>query len=151
MFGLHVYFFLFWSIVYKKKTKTTVSVWYLVAGGAAAFSRYEGWSYFDSIYYCFVTLTTIGFGDMVALQQDNALTDKPEYVAFVLIFILLGLSIVAAWLNLLILRLITLNTEDERRDEAAAVKVPDSTSLLHLVPPMICGDQFLPPPFGQLI
>jgi len=93
-----------------------------ITGGAAAFSKYEGWSYFDSIYYCFVTLTTIGFGDMVALQQDNALTDKPEYVAFVLIFILLGLSIVAAWLNLLILRLITLNTEDERRDEAAAVK-----------------------------
>ena len=70
-----------------------------------------------------MTLTTIGFGDMVALQQDNALTDKPEYVAFVLIFILFGLAIVAACLNLLVLRLVTLNTEDERRDEAAAVKV----------------------------
>lgn len=94
-----------------------------ISGGAAAFSKYEGWTYFDSIYYCFVTLTTIGFGDMVALQQDNALTDKPEYVAFVLIFILFGLAIVAACLNLLVLRLVTLNTEDERRDEAAAVKV----------------------------
>lgn len=92
------------------------------SGGAAAFSKYEGWTYFDSIYYCFVTLTTIGFGDMVALQQDNALTDKPEYVAFVLVFILFGLAIVAACLNLLVLRLVTLNTEDERRDEAAAVK-----------------------------
>jgi hypothetical protein len=28
-----------------------------------------GWSYFNAIYYCFVTLTTIGFGDFVALQQ----------------------------------------------------------------------------------
>lgn len=93
-----------------------------ISGGAAAFSKYEGWTYFDSIYYCFVTLTTIGFGDMVALQQDNALTDKPEYVAFVLVFILFGLAIVAACLNLLVLRLVTLNTEDERRDEAAAVK-----------------------------
>nr|CAD7452016.1 unnamed protein product [Timema tahoe] len=94
-----------------------------IAGGAAAFSRYEGWSYFDSVYYCFITLTTIGFGDMVALQKDNALDDKPEYVAFALIFILFGLAIVAASLNLLVLRFVTMNTEDERRDEAEALQV----------------------------
>lgn len=94
-----------------------------IAGGAAAFSRYEGWSYFDSIYYCFITLTTIGFGDMVALQKDNALNKKPEYVMFALIFILFGLAIVAASLNLLVLRFVTMNTEDERRDEAEALQV----------------------------
>lgn len=94
-----------------------------IAGGAAAFSRYEGWSYFDSIYYCFITLTTIGFGDMVALQKDNALNTKPEYVMFALIFILFGLAIVAASLNLLVLRFVTMNTEDERRDEAEALQV----------------------------
>ncbi|KAF7406019.1 hypothetical protein HZH68_005388 [Vespula germanica] len=93
-----------------------------IAGGAAAFSRYEGWSYFDSIYYCFITLTTIGFGDMVALQKDNALDNKPEYVMFALIFILFGLAIVAASLNLLVLRFVTMNTEDERRDEAEALQ-----------------------------
>lgn len=94
-----------------------------IAGGAAAFSRYEGWTYFDSIYYCFITLTTIGFGDMVALQKDNALDSKPEYVMFALIFILFGLAIVAASLNLLVLRFVTMNTEDERRDEAEALQV----------------------------
>jgi len=94
-----------------------------IAGGAAAFSRYEGWTYFDSVYYCFITLTTIGFGDMVALQKDNALQDKHEYVAFTLIFILFGLAIVAASLNLLVLRFVTMNTEDERRDEAEALQV----------------------------
>lgn len=101
---------------------TTLSV-VTIAGGAAAFSRYEGWSYFDSIYYCFITLTTIGFGDMVALQKDNALNRKPEYVMFALIFILFGLAIVAASLNLLVLRFVTMNTEDERRDEAEALQV----------------------------
>ncbi|KAI5755092.1 two pore potassium channel protein sup-9-like [Diaphorina citri] len=93
-----------------------------IAVGAAAFSRYEGWTYFDSVYYCFITLTTIGFGDMVALQKDNALDTKPEYVIFALIFILFGLAIVAASLNLLVLRFVTMNTEDERRDEAEALQ-----------------------------
>ncbi|XP_017878522.1 two pore potassium channel protein sup-9 [Ceratina calcarata] len=93
-----------------------------IAGGATVFSRYEGWSYFDSIYYCFITLTTIGFGDMVALQTDGALDNMPEYVTFTLIFILFGLAIVAASLNLLVLRFVTMNTEDERRDEAEALQ-----------------------------
>jgi potassium channel subfamily K protein 9 len=40
----------------------------VITGGAALFTHYEGWSYFNSIYYCVITLTTIGFGDFVALQ-----------------------------------------------------------------------------------
>lgn len=60
---------------------------------------------------------------MVALQKDNALNEKPEYVMFALIFILFGLAIVAASLNLLVLRFVTMNTEDERRDEAEALQV----------------------------
>lgn len=75
-----------------------------------------------SITSCFITLTTIGFGDMVALQKDNSLNTRPEYVLFALIFILFGLAIVAASLNLLVLRFVTMNTEDERRDEAQALQ-----------------------------
>lgn len=72
--------------------------------GAAAFSRWEQWSYFDAFYYCFITLTTIGFGDYVALQKESALQSKPEYVVFSLVFILFGLSVVSAAINLLVLR-----------------------------------------------
>ena len=88
--------------------------------GAAAFSKWESWNYFDAFYYCFITLTTIGFGDYVALQKDYSLQTKPEYVIFSLVFILFGLSVVSAAINLLVLRFLTLNTEDERRDEAEA-------------------------------
>jgi hypothetical protein len=60
---------------------------------------------------------------MVALQKDNALNRKPSYVMFALIFILFGLAIVAASLNLLVLRFVTMNTEDEKRDEQQAIQV----------------------------
>ncbi|XP_078033150.1 TWIK-related acid-sensitive K[+] channel 7 isoform X1 [Augochlora pura] len=109
-----------------KKTEATEMNLMLAAGmlssiiittGAAVFSRYEGWSYFDSFYYCFVTLTTIGFGDYVALQNDHALSNKPGYVALSLVFILFGLAVVAASINLLVLRFMTMNTGDARRDD----------------------------------
>lgn len=92
----------------------------VVTAGAAAFSYYEDWSYIDALYYCFITLTTIGFGDLVALQKNNALQEKPHYVAFSLIFILFGLTVISAAMNLLVLRFLTMNTEDERRDELEA-------------------------------
>jgi len=100
----------------------------VVAGGAWAFTRCEGWPYLDSIYYCVVTLTTVGFGDMVALQSDGVLQSSPAYVVFSIFFILVGLAVVSAAMNLLVLRFLTMNTEDERRDElrmliaAAAVR-----------------------------
>jgi potassium channel subfamily K len=34
-----------------------------LAGGAAVFARAEGWSYVDSLYFCDVTILTVGFGD----------------------------------------------------------------------------------------
>ena len=59
----------------------------------------------------------------MALQQDNALEKKPEYVAFALFFIMFGLAIIAALLNLMVLKFMTMNTEDEKRDEAQALVV----------------------------
>lgn len=70
---------------------------------------------------------------MVALQKDNALNKKPEYVMFALIFILFGLAIVAASLNLLVLRFVTMNTEDERRDEAQAMQVCDLSKSIAVI------------------
>ncbi|KAL8566019.1 hypothetical protein ACOMHN_019461 [Nucella lapillus] len=92
----------------------------VLTSGAAAFRHFEGWQYVDSFYYCFITLTTIGFGDFVALQQDDMLSRRVDYVAFSIVFILFGLTVISAAMNLLILRFLTMNTVDERREEMEA-------------------------------
>ncbi|XP_061563118.1 potassium channel subfamily K member 3a [Cololabis saira] len=84
--------------------------------GALAFSYFEGWSFLHAYYYCFITLTTIGFGDYVALQNEGALQNQPDYVAFSFIYILTGLAVIGAFLNLAVLRFMTMNAEDEKRD-----------------------------------
>lgn len=95
----------------------------VLVGGAAAFHSFENWEFLDAFYYCFITMSTIGFGDYVALQNESiaALQTQPEYVAFCIIYILFGLTVFAAALNLMVLRLLTMNTEDERKDELEAL------------------------------
>ncbi|XP_058418097.1 potassium channel subfamily K member 15 [Diceros bicornis minor] len=82
-----------------------------LALGAAAFAHFEGWTFFHAYYYCFITLTTIGFGDFVALQSDEALQRKPPYVAFSFLYILLGLTVIGAFLNLVVLRFLAASTD----------------------------------------
>uniref|UniRef100_A0AAY4AJ75 Potassium channel domain-containing protein n=1 Tax=Denticeps clupeoides TaxID=299321 RepID=A0AAY4AJ75_9TELE len=58
---------------------------------------FEGWTYTESVYYCFITLSTIGFGDFVA--DDNPDRMYPQwYAGIVCAWIFFGL----AWLALLI-------------------------------------------------
>ncbi|NWH96291.1 KCNK3 protein, partial [Aegithalos caudatus] len=76
-------------------------------------------------YYCFITLTTIGFGDYVALQKDQALQTQPQYVAFSFVYILAGLTVIGAFLNLVVLRFMTMNAEAvPALPEASAVAPP---------------------------
>uniref|UniRef100_A0A4W3GUV5 Potassium two pore domain channel subfamily K member 12 n=1 Tax=Callorhinchus milii TaxID=7868 RepID=A0A4W3GUV5_CALMI len=38
---------------------------------SAMYTPVEGWSYTDSLYFCFVTFSTIGFGDLVSSQGED--------------------------------------------------------------------------------
>uniref|UniRef100_G1TNV6 Potassium channel subfamily K member n=1 Tax=Oryctolagus cuniculus TaxID=9986 RepID=G1TNV6_RABIT len=84
--------------------------------GAAAFSYYERWTFFQAYYYCFITLTTIGFGDYVALQKDQALQTQPQYVAFSFVYIPHGCHVHRSVPHRRVLRFMTMNAEDEKRD-----------------------------------
>jgi voltage-gated potassium channel len=32
--------------------------------GTAFYAQHEGWSYVDSLYFCFMTMSTVGYGDL---------------------------------------------------------------------------------------
>lgn len=96
----------------------------LLIGGALAFAHYEHWQLLDAFYYCFITLTAIGFGDFVALQRNNRLSNSPDYVAFSLLFIFFGHSIVCCGMNLFVLRCMTKKTKQSDRTPAVDNSTP---------------------------
>ena len=57
----------------KKWQRKLVSLITITGGGmvlfifipSAIFHAQEGWSYHDALYFCYITLTTVGFGDFV--------------------------------------------------------------------------------------
>ncbi|XP_073527815.1 potassium channel subfamily K member 5 [Phyllobates terribilis] len=61
------------------------------------FMRTEGWDYIEGLYFSFITITTIGFGDYVA-GVNPKVTYGALYRYFVEIWIYLGL----AWLSLFV-------------------------------------------------
>ena len=59
---------------------TEKGVYYLLAlvillllGGTFYFNQAEGWSYVDSFYFSTMTLTTIGYGDLVPTTDNSKL------------------------------------------------------------------------------
>lgn len=53
--------------------------------GGLLFQKWENWEYFDAFYFCFITMATVGFGDIVPSEQ--------VYVFFTMAYILFGLSL----------------------------------------------------------
>nr|XP_018917181.1 PREDICTED: potassium channel subfamily K member 18-like [Bemisia tabaci]XP_018917182.1 PREDICTED: potassium channel subfamily K member 18-like [Bemisia tabaci] len=65
--------------------------------GAAIFAAWEEWTYLDGAYFCFVTLSTIGFGDLVpgkSFQRPDTQDGQIQLVACC-IYLLIGLVLIA--------------------------------------------------------
>lgn len=72
-------------------------LWSLLAvflfGGAYMYSVLEPWSYWQSLYFCFVTLSTVGFGDFL----PSSVTSK----TFSIFYMIFGLGVCASIIALL--------------------------------------------------
>lgn len=65
---------------------------------AFGFHELEGWSYENSVYFCFVTLSTIGFGDFVTGNRTGLIDDKATNVVLEflnLIYMVVGLAVMS--------------------------------------------------------
>merc|ERR1719189_3135695 len=76
---------------------STLLVVVYIIGGAFLFREWEGWSLLDSSYFCFITLTTIGFGDLVPDQND---TDGEIRIALNALYLLFGIALICMSFNL---------------------------------------------------
>lgn len=65
----------------------------ILFGGAAVYSHLEPWTYLQSVYFCFVTLSTVGFGDFL---PSNAASQ-----AFSIFYMIFGLGVCASIIALL--------------------------------------------------
>ena len=66
--------------------------------GAAVFSAWEEWSYLDGAYFSFITLSTIGFGDLV--PGSKVLEQGETKLVACIVYLVVGLAMIAMSFNL---------------------------------------------------
>ncbi|KAJ6657992.1 hypothetical protein lerEdw1_001651 [Lerista edwardsae] len=105
--------------VKKKRTRFLTLMFFLLMGilvficaPSVIFRKMEGWTYSEAIYFAFITLSTIGFGDYVIGRQHEK-NYFPGYRILVAIWIIFGL----AWIALLFNLLTTLLEDPEKKPE----------------------------------
>jgi cytochrome b561 len=65
-----------------------------IAMGALLFAQWENWNVLDGAYFCFITFTTIGFGDLVP-GKGTVTESKAGKAAMCALFLLFGMIVMA--------------------------------------------------------
>ncbi|XP_014249364.1 TWiK family of potassium channels protein 7-like [Cimex lectularius] len=102
-----------------------------ISGGAFLFNKLENWSFIEGSYFCFTSLGTIGFGELVP-GTTSGNNDLSVFVSSA--FILIGMAIIAMCFNLIqdeiviILRKISLwwHKPDKIEEEDLSITVKSS-------------------------
>lgn len=77
-----------------KPRRILLVVLLLIIGGAIFYRHVEGLSWLDSIYFCVITLTTVGYGDITPHTDAGKI--------FTIFYILFGVAIIASSLSYLL-------------------------------------------------
>ena len=83
-------------------TVTVIFMGLYIFGGAALFCKWEGWDLISSVYFTFITLTTIGFGDMIpgsSFHGEMTVAQVAEMM-FTTIYLLFGLALISMGISL---------------------------------------------------
>jgi voltage-gated potassium channel len=91
----------------------------LVLTGTLFYWRFEDWTIVESLYFCVVTLTTVGYGDFAP--------STPETQIFTIVYILTGFGVLVALLTSVAEQYLTHKAEggsarDRRRERRARRK-----------------------------
>ncbi|KAL6432871.1 hypothetical protein ACFW04_006315 [Cataglyphis niger] len=70
-------------------------------GGAILFSEWEDWNMLDGSYFCFVSLSTIGFGDIVPGEKIYSGEGLDLSFIFCSMYLMLGMALIAMCFNLM--------------------------------------------------
>ncbi|XP_071353215.1 potassium channel subfamily K member 13 [Trachinotus anak] len=74
--------------VYRVTLILFVAVVLVACGAASLYSAMEGWTYLESLYFCFVAFSTVGFGDFVSGQREHHEDTRAYQVANCLLMLL---------------------------------------------------------------
>lgn len=66
----------------------------LLVVGTVSYHHIEGWNFLDSLYFCVVSLATVGYGDFAPKTNLGKV--------FTIFYLIIGISIFAAFANTLI-------------------------------------------------
>ena len=73
---------------YRDLLLTTIGI---IVFGTIVYHYLEGWNFIDSLYFCVITLTTVGYGDFSPQTDEGKL--------FTIFYIILGLGIILGFIN----------------------------------------------------
>lgn len=65
--------------------------------GAWMYTQWESWTYFESVYFIFISLSTIGLGDIIP--------EHPKYFMAACLYLFFGLTLVSFFINTVLLQI----------------------------------------------